>query len=208
MAVRVAVGDDLYLFHGDDGRSEFLVISSHGETKKTSFVVPQGVSLFYYAPRDHILQMHANFRLGIRVEEEIHAGATSPDYGLSKFQGAKRGGGTETYSSIMANIDSSRRLIGGGVQKWEEYLAAAGPLPQGFDLSPAYKDYLAQRENLLPMDVLTIRARGMRKFNIGDVKLSKVLEALRLNDIHYPYVFCSFCRYTKGLNQTHTTVKY
>lgn len=211
MARQLAVGDDLYIFHGNEGRSEFLVISSHGETLARSFTVPARTKLLYYAPRDQILQMHANFRLGIRVEEEIIGGQTSPDYGLSKFQGAKRGGGAETYDSIKASIDSTRRLIGEGVQTFDQFVASAGPLPKGVtaeQLQPQFKSYLDQKANLLPMDVLTIRAKGLRSIGYGNVRLSTVLETLKQNNIFYPYIFCSFCRYTKGINKTHTTVGY
>jgi hypothetical protein len=211
LARQVAVGEDLYLFHGNEGRSEFLCISSHGETLSSSFVVPKGVRLHYYAPRDRILQMHANFALGIRVEEEIDPGAISPDYGLAKFQGAKRGGGNESYTTIMASIDRSRASIAAGVQTWTQFVDAQGPLPKGVDpeqLKPLFKDYLKSKANLVPMDVLTIRARGLRAIGIGHVSLSTVLETLKLHNVWYPYVFCSFCRYTKGIETIHTTVAY
>lgn len=211
MAVRVSVGDDLYLFHGDGGRSDFLCISSHGETLSTSFRVPKWTRLHYYAPRDRILVMHANFSLGIRVEEEIEPGDISPDYGLSKFQGAKRGGGNETYTSIMGNIDRTRSEIASGVQTWEQFVTAQGPLPEGFapeKLKPQFKLHLESKANLIPMDILTIRARGFRAIGWGNVKLSTVLETLEREHLTYPYVFCSFCRYTRGIEITHTTKGY
>ena len=51
--------------------------------------------------------------------EKILRGNVSSDYGLSKFQEAHRGGGTETYSSIIKNIDKTRKDIGRGVQSWD-----------------------------------------------------------------------------------------
>ncbi|MCH2202605.1 MAG: hypothetical protein MK102_11590 [Fuerstiella sp.] len=209
MAKQVAIGEDLWLFHGNSGRSEFLCITSHGATLKTSFTVPRGIRLHYYAPRDHILKMHADFRLGIKVEEEIDEGQVSPDYDLSKFQGKKRGSETETYGSIMTRIDSTRKSIDAGIKSFEEF---GRGLPQNNEMEKkmvrrGYVADFSSKVNLLPMDILTIRARGLRKFNIGNVKLSKVLETLRQNGIYYPYVFCSFCRYTSG-KATHTTTEY
>jgi len=210
VAKQVAVGPDLYLFHGDAGRSEFLCISAHGETLRSFFTVPAGVSLFYYAPRDHVLQMHANFRLGIRVEEQILAGDISPDYELSKFQGAARGGGKETYETIMGGIDKTRGEIGEGVMTRDQYNAANPALKilSAKMQDDYFKAHVHSKENLLPMDVLTIRARGLRKFNIGGVTLSQVLAALRQQGYFYPSVFCSFCRYTRGIDKKHLTVEY
>ena len=50
-------------------------------------------------------------------------------------------------------------------------------------LKPGFTDYLVSRENRLPMDGLTIRARGWGTFNIGSVKLSQVLQTLKQNNI-------------------------
>lgn len=202
MARQVTVGDDLYLFHGDEGRSDYLVISSHGLTARGTFIVPPGVQLFYYAPRGHILKLKDSFRLGVTVAEQITGGRESPDYTLTKFQGSHNFVG-ETYDSIKRGIDEARRAIRQGIQPLPSFLAG-GHYPEA-EGRMFYDLHRKERQNLLPMDVLTVRHR---KFHWGGVKLSAVLRTLQQHRIFYPYVFCSFCRSHNEGSPSHTPAQY
>ena len=71
-----------------------------------------------------------------------------------------------------------------------------------------YRDHMEARGNLLPMDVLTIRARGLRSYGYGGVYLSTVLRTLTQRNYRYSEVFCSFCRSTSTTTQSHAPADY
>ena len=95
-----------------------MCISFHQQTLRTSFAIPDKIYLLLCVPRGPTSR-YMPIPPWHSVEEEILRGNVSSDYGLSKFQEAHRGGGTETYSSIMKNIDKTRKDIGQGVQSWD-----------------------------------------------------------------------------------------
>ena len=112
MSRQIEVGQNFYLFHDDNGMSDFLLISAHGLASGASFVVPVWTRLHFYAPRGRFLIMDiSRFNLSALVEEEIDGGAQCPNYLLTKYQGRHGGRETETYTTLGALVDQTRNLI-------------------------------------------------------------------------------------------------
>lgn len=203
MSVKIAIGKNLYLHRGDAGPSEFLLITAHGATKMSTFPVPNWTRLHFYAPRGNYLIMpQAKFQLGSMVEEEIDGGAISPNYSLSKYQG-RHGSANETYDSLGAMIDRTRAAIAAG-------RPVMPPIPHGApaqmvqNAEAGLRAQIAEYENLLPFDFLTIRNRGV----FDGTDLNTALQELDDAGHRYPYIFCSFCRGKLIGSGTHTVRAY
>lgn len=193
MATQTPIGSDLYLWHGDE-RSDYLLITAHGLHIPTStFRVPADTVLHFYAPRRQFLRMTiADFTLGSTVEEVVGAGAVSRNYLLSKYQGRHGGGLSEDYDSLRAQIDSTRSKIADGVGDLPGRPADMSDINWKKSLE-SYEDAKKSHENLIPFDFLTVR----NPYKMGVVRgntLNNALRALSDAGIHYPFVFCSFCR--------------
>ncbi len=190
MSQRVEVGRHAYIIRGNEGHSEYLLISAHGSTGKRSFVVPAWTRLHFYAPSGSFLVMDmSKFNLSAVVSEEVNSGNYSNNYLLSKFQG-RNGGDGETYDTLGTAVDVARNAIDAAPRE---------PLVLPQNIGPNLRrDLLKQDkekyENLLPFDILTIRNRSLFKGgSLIGLPLSEVLTAVA--EIHrYPYIFCSFCR--------------
>ena len=193
MSQRVAIGNDLYLIHGDEGPSDFLLISAHGATKNDTFSVPGWTRLHFYAPRKHYLIMPmSKFQLGSRVVEEINPGGSSPNYALSKYQG-RHGDNNETYATLGALVDRTRKSIEAGRPQMPAIPASAGPGIKRW-VNESFKEKIKEYENLLPFDFLTIRNRKPYLPFAGGTSLKAALAQLDQSGYRYPYIFCSFCR--------------
>jgi len=194
MSTRIEIGRNLYLTHGDEGMSDYLLISAHGLSSGRPFVVPAWTRLHYYAPRDRFLVMDmSKFNLSAVVEEEIDGGNHSPDYLLSKYQG-RHGAAGETYASLGVMVDQVRNAIAAGPTAPPAIPANIGPNLRNQLLS----NHRATYENLLPFDILTIRNRSVFKGgSLAGIPLSEVLAAV--GAVHrYAYICCSFCRGSIG----------
>jgi hypothetical protein len=194
MSRRIEIGRNLYLTHGDEGMSDFLLISAHGLSSGRPFVVPAWTRLHYYAPRDRFLVMDmSKFNLSAVVEEEIDGGNHSPNYLLSKYQG-RHGAEGETYASLGAMVDQVRNAIATGPTAPPAMPGNIGPNLR----KDVLRNHRATYENLLPFDILTIRNRSVFKGgSLAGIPLSEALAAV--GAVHqYAYIFCSFCRGSIG----------
>jgi hypothetical protein len=190
MSQRVEVGRNLYLFHGDNGMSDYLLISAHGIASGSPFAVPAWTRLHFYAPRNRFLVMDmTRFNLSAVVEEEIEGGNLCPNYRLSKYQGS-HGAADETYATLGAMVDHVRDSIAAGPQADPNIPNNIGPNRR----RQLLRNHRATYENLLPFDILTVRNRSVFKGgSLNGIKFNEALE--ELNAVHrYSFIFCSFCR--------------
>lgn len=190
MSRRIEIGRNLYLTHGDEGMSDYLLISAHGLTSGSPFVVPAWAQLHYFAPRGRFLVMDmSKFNLRAVVEEEIAGGNHSPNYRLSKYQG-RHGDADETYATLGTMVDQARNAIAAGPTAPPDIPANIGPNLR----RELLRGHRASYENLLPFDVLTVRNRSVFKGgSLIGIPLSEALAAV--GRVHqYPFIFCSFCR--------------
>ncbi len=114
MSVQADVGRNFRLIHGNNGMSDYLLISAHGLTSGNPFAVPAWTRLHFYAPGDRFLVMDmSRFNLSAVVEEQIEGGNYSPNYLLSKYQG-RHGAAGETYATSGALVERVRTAIATG----------------------------------------------------------------------------------------------
>jgi hypothetical protein len=186
--VNKAVGNVIYVW-SEGGKkppryARGCVISAHGgqaEGYKT-FSVPDRTKLFFYTPEGGILKadLVPMSRGKYEAFEVVKGGQRCRDYSLSKFQGAKHGGGQEDYEYIRTKMHAG-------------YMAAVMK-QSGFKQS----DIDGVLQDDVKMDVVTIRNRRFH----SDPTLSEVIDALEANGYFYREIHCSFCRYASAIGSS------
>ncbi len=216
MAKRICVGDSVFVFTGDDGKTtDDLIVSSHGGYisrpemgKQTGLArnipglggfieVPPSKFIYFYGPhkmslKDPGLAPFAGSRMNYLKK------VGSPDkirnYRLTKYQ---EDGGAETYADVAKFVDNNRAdaaLRRGVVDDINEFgdRVGAGDFI-GLDGMEMYKNMVQGCPKPNPQfDVLTVHPGGVRSL-IG-ITLNDVLQGLTEAGLSYTNIHCCFCR--------------
>lgn len=111
MANRIRISDHFYLWVPQTGVTSQVVISCHGGTLETYFMVPRGTRFKFYSPPTRSAQgklektLYDDMVKDDRTFDHQNANHNMmEDYTLSKFQG-RHGGNSETYGDIRTFVD-------------------------------------------------------------------------------------------------------
>jgi hypothetical protein len=180
-----AIGDDLYLFRSPVPSRECL-ISAHGGTKGGNelFQVPDRVTVQFYTYHGFSLIDPGLALAAARPapKEVIEGPGMCHEYLLSKYQG-RHGGGKESYDDVERAVKSEADRLLGARSKLRA-LEAQGASPT--KLAMAQSNVATSH----PFNVVTIRNR----FFSGTMRLSTLIQQVRLVAPEIQLFHCSFCR--------------
>lgn len=221
-----ALGHNFYLFRGNDGNTDQLLISSHGGATKRKVLIPGGTTLYFYCPHGMSLTDPGVTPIALGEIKSWKCRSKSVyDYPLSKYQEKYGTKNKETYGTIVKALKNNRiwcenaestvnAILDEIVKKKilitnpEDVSMAERALEKILiDVNPDVEAERLWKSKAITLITFLTQKKELKPMDILTVrkrafhsnpKLSDVFKELERNDLKYRDVHCSFCRPEKG----------